>query len=458
MRLFNRKNEKDISCLEENTRRHLRREIKIGVFVFIALLIMAVFIFIVGDLSTLFRKKGYPLFVRFDSVAGLEKKTVVRIAGIRVGYVRDIRLKGTQAEVELSIDPNVKVKKGARATLAALGLLGEKYIEILPGAEDVYSQPGDSIQGVTAASFDQLGSMLLDVGDEIKRIGESLQSLIGEGETQNRFKETLGNLSSFTADLKDFMGRNRQSLDQNMRRTTDVIAKIDRRVDDVSLNLDELITALRDTVEENRGSVKGNLDNIRELVTKVEESLELLNESLEKINRGDGSLGKLIHQTDLYDKAEEAVGNVQRTVRPLTSLRMSIGLRADYYGESDLVKNSLSLSVWPTADQFLLSQIVHDPWENRFTYSLQGGLRWGPFSPRAGILESSFGAAVDYYALDDHLVLSLEGFDFNRDPRPQFRFLTRIAATRHLSFLVGVEDFALAPSREFFFGLRLGLK
>lgn len=449
MRLFNRKNEKDVSCLEENTLRHLRREIKIGIFVFTALIIMAVFIFIVGDLSTLFRKKGYPLYVKFDSVAGLEKRTVVRIAGINVGYVKDIRLKGAQAEVELSIDPNVRVRRGARATLASLGLLGEKYIEILPGAEEAYSQPGDSIHGVTAASFEQLGSMLLDVGDEIKRIGESLQSLIGEGETQNRFKETLGNLSSFTADLRDFLGN---------QKTTDVVAKIDRRVDDVSLNLDELINALRETVEENRGSVKGNLDNIRELMGKVEKSLELLNESLERVNRGDGSLGRLIHQTDLYDKAEDAVESVQQTVQPLSALRMSVELRADYYGESDLLKNSLSLSVWPKADQFLLGQIVHNPWEDRFTYSLQGGLRWGSLAPRAGILESRFGAAVDYYALNDRLVLSLEGFDFNRVPRPQVRFLTQIAATRHISFLAGVEDFALAQHREFFFGFRLGLR
>ena len=60
----------------------MTRETRIGIFVGAALLILVVFIFIVGDLQTLFRKSGYPLSVEFASAAGLERRAPVKMAGV----------------------------------------------------------------------------------------------------------------------------------------------------------------------------------------------------------------------------------------------------------------------------------------------------------------------------------------------------------------------------------------
>ncbi|UCE22799.1 MAG: MCE family protein, partial [Candidatus Aminicenantes bacterium] len=114
----------------------MKREIKIGIFVTTALLIVATFIFVVGDLSVLFRKPGYSIFVMYDTVTGLEKRAVVRMAGVKVGYVKDIKLKGRKAEVELIINFGIPIPVGSEATMASIGLLGEKHIEILPGEEE----------------------------------------------------------------------------------------------------------------------------------------------------------------------------------------------------------------------------------------------------------------------------------------------------------------------------------
>ena len=458
MRIFKRKKDEDLDCIEARKIREYRREIKIGAFVAGALLIMAVFIFIVGDLGLLFRKGGYPLFVKLDSLAGLEKRTVIRIAGVRIGYVQDIRLKGSQAEVELNINPGVNIRKGSKATLAALGLLGEKYIEILPGQEMDFFQPGDSIEGVSAVSFDQIGSLLLSVGDEIKDIGGAIKGMIGEEGSRKNFKDTLENLSGFAADLKDFFGNSREDLDQSIKRSSQAIQKFDQGVDDISSDLDELILLLKDTVEENRKNVKVNLENIKELISKIEGSLSLLNESLEKINKGDGTLGKLIQEPELYNRAEGAMGDFEKAVHSLSSFRAGVDIRSDYFGDSNVVRNYLTLGIWPKPKQFALAQIVHDPWLDRFTYSLQGGIRFGQFSPRAGILESKIGAGVDYFALKDRLIFSLESFDFSRQPRPRLRFWTRFVASKYFYFLVGLEDFTLASNRELFFGLGIGYR
>jgi len=435
----------------------MRRELKIGIFMASALLILALFIFIVGDLTVLFKKPGYPLFVTFDSVAGLEKRAVVRMAGVKVGYVKDIQLVGRKSEVLLNIYPKFKVLKSSKATLAALGLLGEKYIEILPGEEETFCQPGEAIKGLPSLSLDQLGTLFLSIGDEVKELGKTLRDVMGE-ESRTNLKAVLENLASFSEEMKEFLGENRGPLRQSIRSSAEAFQNFDQRTREVTENLDKTISLLKNIAEENRESVKVDLERIKELILKVEESLKLLSESLEKINKGEGSLGKLIHEPDLYEKADGVLDEVRKTADSLSSLRMNIDFRADYYGKSELLKNSLGLILQLRARNFFLAQIVHDPWQEKFTYSVQGGKRLGSLAPRAGIIESQFGAGLDYIVLSNRLRFSLESFHFNRQPRPHFRFLTKYFPQESFYFIFGIDDFTLASKREVFFGLGLGLQ
>ena len=99
MGIFKKSKNEDPGYLDESKAKAVRQEIKIGLFLAIGLAILAVFIFVVGDFSTLFKAKGYMLYTHFATVAGLEKKTVVRMAGVKVGEVEAIQLKGSRAEV-----------------------------------------------------------------------------------------------------------------------------------------------------------------------------------------------------------------------------------------------------------------------------------------------------------------------------------------------------------------------
>lgn len=434
----------------------MKRELKIGIFVSIALLIIATAIFIVGDLSVLFKKPGYSLNVAFDTVAGLERRAVVRMAGVKIGYVKDIRLQGSRANILLVINSGIEVPQGSKATLASLGLLGEKHIELLPGAEAGICQPGDTLEGVPPVSFDQMGTMLLSIGNEFKEMSRIISELIGGEESRDNFRNTLSNLSSFSAELKDLFEVNKEELHEGLQGSSQAVQKFDRRVEEVSRNIDELVFMLKDVVEENRENIKINLNSIKELIKEIEQSLKLLNESLEKINKGEGTLGKLISQPELYARAEGAVGELEKLIYPVSNLRFSAGLSTEYYGKSSLVKNYFSFGIWATEEKYLLAQVIHDPWLDKFVYSSQFGLRWGGIAPRVGIMESKVGVGVDYYAFGNRLRFSLDVFDLNRQPRPHFRFWTRFAASKYFNFLVGVDNFTLSPRREVYFGLELG--
>ena len=436
----------------------MSKELKIGIFIAIALFIVAVAVFIVGDISVLFRKPGYSLFVSYESATGLEKRAVLRMAGVKVGYVKDIRLKGRMAEVELNVDYGISVPKGSRATMASIGLLGEKHIEILPSAAEEPCQPGDTLSGVPPVSFDQMGTTILAIGEEFKGIAQIISEMIGGEESKSSFRDTLNNLSSLSKDLKDTFGTYKGEIKQGLESSNQAIRKFDESVDGVSQSLDELIVMIKDAVSESKENVNVNLEAIKKLIENIEKSLELLNESLEKINKGEGTLGKLIQQPELYERAKGAMDDLENIIDPISEFKVSGGLRAEYYIENEELKGYFTLGLWPAKDKFFLAQIIYDPWreEEGLLYSAQGGLRWGNFSPRIGIMESKVGAGVDYYAIKDRVVFSLEAYDFFRDSQPHFRLRTSFAPLKHLYLILGLDDFTLSSNREAFFGLEFG--
>jgi phospholipid/cholesterol/gamma-HCH transport system substrate-binding protein len=434
----------------------MKREIRIGIFLAGALLILAVIIFIVGDLAEAFRKPGYVLNVQIGSALGLEKRSDVKMAGIRIGYVKDIVLEQRRARVIMNVYPQFKVPKGSKATLASLGLLGERFMEIVPGGDPGYFAPGESLEGLPTVSFDQIGTLFLTVGDEIKQLSASLKDVLGK-DKEGGVKQTLRNLSSLTAELNSFLSENKGGLGDTVRNASKTFEELSLRLREVSENINKAVSEYGALAGENREGVKRNMQKVEELLEEIGKAVKSLNESLEKVRKSEGSLGKLINDPALYDQVQGAVADVRKVVDPVASFRAGVELRGDYYGSSNLVKGSLGLGV-RAGDKLFLAGIAHDPWQDRFVYSLQGGLRWGGLAPRAGIIESEFGAGVDYYALKDRLAVGVEGFDFGRDPGPRFRLYGKFYPAKSVFLVAGVDDFTLASGREVFFGLGVGLR
>lgn len=106
--------------------------IKVGVFATVCLIILAVLIWKIEDLNP-FSVEGQRLDAVFPSVAGLDDKASVRVAGVRVGRVDGVGLDGTRARITLALDKPLSLTQGTTARIANLGLLGEKYVELVPG-------------------------------------------------------------------------------------------------------------------------------------------------------------------------------------------------------------------------------------------------------------------------------------------------------------------------------------
>ncbi len=88
----------------------------------------------------------YEVLARFSNTGGLKDKAEVTMAGVTIGQVRDIQLKDGQALLTLSINKNVHLEEDVIASIKTMGIIGDKYVSISPGASDEYIKPGGMIK------------------------------------------------------------------------------------------------------------------------------------------------------------------------------------------------------------------------------------------------------------------------------------------------------------------------
>src|SRR3972149_6304055 len=153
----------------------LTPEAKVGLFVLLGIILLVYMSLRMGGI-TLGRAEGYKLNVSFSSAAGLDKDGSVRVAGVEVGKVQEIRLKDHKAQLTLLIKPDVQIGQDYTAVLTTSGLLGEKYLELIPGSPSAPPlKDGDTITRTTSyADMDKLITLLSDVSGDIKNVSEDL--------------------------------------------------------------------------------------------------------------------------------------------------------------------------------------------------------------------------------------------------------------------------------------------
>src|SRR5580765_6873378 len=175
---------------------------KVGLFFLVVLFLAGILIFKIEDLRV-GKKGGKTVVVAFPDVSGLDDKAVVRLAGVRVGKVAKIKLVEGRAFVTIDLDGDVELRQGASAAIANLGLLGEKYLELIPGPIGAAPLPQDSVlTGNQAVSFDQVTKLARDIEMDVKDITASLRGALGGPEGEQTTKAIVANIERITEELK----------------------------------------------------------------------------------------------------------------------------------------------------------------------------------------------------------------------------------------------------------------
>ena len=460
--------------------------VKVGVFATLCLVVLGILIWKIEDLNP-FAKKGQRLRAVFQSVAGLDDKASVRIAGVRVGHVDGLGLQGTQARVNIRMERPVPLTVGTTARIANLGLLGEKYVELVPGPPNAPLLPDDALlAGTTPPSLDDAMAKINDIGASIQKVtGQLAGSDVAGG-----IGRLLADIQLTSAEIRALVAENRANVASSVRNIDSLTAVLARELPRLASQTQAALDQISMLVKENRGNVSASMGNIRELTEKLQTSADNLNAISGKIASGQGTIGKLVNDEKAYndvistlDSIQGGVQNLSESLGGLNKFQIGLDLHGYYLAKGQSLPNG--------QDQRSLSafQMDIDPQDNKHLYRV--GITSSPFGrhrdktqtitvtppggvpettvirtqseeqsygvtglfgykgPRdvklyAGLIEGTGGAQIEYPlpVLDRRLQLSFEAFDFNRpnDLRAHLRLQGRYQFAPNLYLLGGYDD------------------
>jgi phospholipid/cholesterol/gamma-HCH transport system substrate-binding protein len=141
----------------------------------LVIVVAALFLFFAYTESRISVTSGYPVTAQFSSVAGLNVGSDVRLAGVKIGTVtaETLNPKTFLATVHMAIERRYKLPEDTVAKIVSPGLLGDKYVELVPGGSDKTIPPGGRIQYTQAAVSleDLIGQMIYSPAGAAGRTG-----------------------------------------------------------------------------------------------------------------------------------------------------------------------------------------------------------------------------------------------------------------------------------------------
>ncbi len=311
-------------------------ETKIGLLVIIATALMIWgFKFIKGK-NILSSSKL--LYVEYEEIDRLATSTPVTIQGFQVGIVSKIYFKNTNGkqmvEVELDIDKGIKIPKNAAASIVSTGLMGGKAVTIefdrpCEGAD--CAQSGDKLQGrfksvlSSMMSTEDLDGYMGQVKNNVGPIVDTLKSKFessGEGQqTMADVQEIIANLKSATSSLDRLMRNSSGKIDgllANLESITGTINSSQTDIKGIISNANAFSSKIN-SLDLNQTLSKANsaLDATPELMEKLKSTLSEADKAAQeltglmtKVSSGEGTVGKLLSDDQLYTDLEKAMQNL----------------------------------------------------------------------------------------------------------------------------------------------------
>lgn len=147
--------------------KNINTEVIVGLFMLAGFLAFCYLSLQMGEFSIFDLEKNYSVMADFDNASGLKVGATVEVAGVTVGKVSDIRL-GDQglAKVTLLIKQEVKISADAIASIRTQGLIGDKYIKVIQGAdEEMLAEGGEIFETESSIDFEELVSKYIFASD-----------------------------------------------------------------------------------------------------------------------------------------------------------------------------------------------------------------------------------------------------------------------------------------------------
>lgn len=284
------------------------KNIKLGIFVSLGILIFIAVIYIVGANQNLFGSTT-KLSTVFKNVSGLQVGNNVRFSGINVGTVEQIELiSDSTVKVNFVVknDAAQFIKKDSEATVASEGLMGNKVLNLSSGSSEAERIEDETV--LPSAEPVEIEAIIADLkvtAGQAKAISQNIEeisSLVKEG------KGTIGRLLT-DPELVNTFDRLLYTLKASGDNALEITNGFARITNDVQAGKGMLGKMLVD--EEMAGQMTALLDSLELASNNVATLSRQLNEFGRKLNNSEGPVGRLLTDTTMAGNLEKTLLNLK---------------------------------------------------------------------------------------------------------------------------------------------------
>jgi phospholipid/cholesterol/gamma-HCH transport system substrate-binding protein len=189
----------------------LTNEIKTGVVVVAAALLLLFVVYKIGGIKT---EEGYEVKCAFTYVSGLEENAPVKLAGVKAGEVKSVGCSydgdETKVLVTLEMDEKARIREDSKIRISTTGLIGEKYIEITGGSKgSPFVNKGALLTGIDPFEIEELIETGRTLAARIDLGVQDLQKLVGHVDgvlidNKDDIRTAIVNLKDTSQNFKEF--------------------------------------------------------------------------------------------------------------------------------------------------------------------------------------------------------------------------------------------------------------
>jgi phospholipid/cholesterol/gamma-HCH transport system substrate-binding protein len=335
-------------------------ELKIGLVTLFAIAMAAILIFMLTGSSGFFWQ-SYSIKTVFSNIAGLKTGAPVRLAGVEIGSVKEMRFVGDRVEIVMKVkrENQPRITDRSIAALGSVSVLGEAAIDLTassggtPVPEWGYVRSGRSTGRV--ADVTEQATVGIDEATQLLKDIRAGRGTMGRLFTDEALYTEMTRLVNAAEEVAANINRGRGSLGRlannpaaarSLEASLDNLEKLTARIqagegslgkllqdDSMARSLSSTSTSLETiTGRINRGEGSaGKFVNDDQLYTRLNSMADRLDRVMATLQQGDGTAGRLLHDKQLYEnmngtmmEIRNLVANINKDPRKYLNMKVSL--------------------------------------------------------------------------------------------------------------------------------------
>jgi phospholipid/cholesterol/gamma-HCH transport system substrate-binding protein len=280
----------------------------VGFFLVVGIIAIFAALFILTDAA--FFRGRYIVSTVVTDAGGIRRGDPVQMRGVNIGRVQRFKIAKDNVEIRLELEGEYNVPKDSHVELKSGGLLGGTIAEVVPGDSTEYLRNGDHLDGrMVPGLFDAANR----VAGQVEKVMAQVEKLMTDATVKN-IAATADNAQVASRDMRRLIADVSTAVAEQRKTLATLEASLQRSAGGLEkvANGPELDRAMK------------RLDTLGERMDTVTASLQRSSQSVETMTaraaKGDGSLGKMMTDDQLYRSLNEAVNNMNQATLSLNRL------------------------------------------------------------------------------------------------------------------------------------------